>query len=119
MNNLLICFCLFILCATTCKADVEVYPANYDDTHYIGKCDSNAVKKRAHKWGFMSYQKSKDVEMQSKCYETCKILATTKPEMAVSCNNDCNNQQREQRKDGFTAGQGLINLLGIGAALLK
>lgn len=119
MKQLLICFCLCMFMAVASRAETEIYPANQEENHYIGKCDSNVIKKRAHKWGFMSYQKSKDVEMQTRCFDTCDILAKLDAAQAVSCVRECNDREREQRARGLEAGSGILNLLGLGAALLK
>ena len=93
--------------------DENLAPANLAGNQYVNKCDSDAVKKRAHKWGFMGYQKSLDVQMQGKCYSTCELIAQTSPNDAVTCIRECGDQQREQRND---AANGITN--GINASSL-
>lgn len=83
--------------------DETLRPANLKENHYIGKCDSDAVKKRAHKWGFMGYQKQLDVQMQTSLLKTCELLVNVDPAQAVACIREYGDQQREQRKDGASA----------------
>jgi hypothetical protein len=98
---------------TSNNFDENLAPANLAGNQYVNKCDSDAVKKRAHKWGFMGYQKSLDVEMQTALLNTCEKLAQTDPAQAVACIREFGDQQREQRKD---AANGITN--GINASSL-
>ncbi len=84
----------------------EAQPVNIDGDHYVQKCDSQRTKRRAHQLGFMSNQKRLDVEMQSECLKVCQNLDG---ESAVSCVRECNDKEREQRKDGWSSGSNLIN----------
>jgi hypothetical protein len=93
--------------------DENLAPANLAGNHYLNKCDSDAVKKRAHRWGFMGYQKQLDVQMQTALLNTCEKLAQTDPAQAVACIREFGDQQREQRKD---AANGITN--GINASSL-
>ena len=110
---------LISLSSLVTRAEVEVYPANNERTHYIGKCDSDAVKKRAHKWGFMSYQKELDVQSQGRCYSTCEKLAELSASEAVTCIRECNDQQREQRLNAGNSMTTGVNALGAGFAVLR
>lgn len=118
---LLLAFVVIAFCSVwqSHSEGVEVYPANQSENHYIGKCDSDAVKKRAHKWGFMSHQKELDVQMQGQCYKTCEMIASNSAPDAVTCIRECNDQQREQRKDGATGLTNGMNALGTGLAIIR
>jgi hypothetical protein len=106
-------------------ADVRVFeldentnaPVNIAGDHYAQKCDSQRTKRRAHQLGFMSDQKRLDINMQTACYDVCKDLASG--ESTVSCIRECNDQQREQRKEGWERGNSLINGLSPLFLLLK
>ncbi len=94
-------------------------PANLEGNHYLNKCDSDAVKKRAHQWGFMGYQKKLDVQMQTSLLTTCEKLVNVDPAQAVACIREYGDQQREQRKDvatGITSG---INAFSLGLQVIK
>lgn len=107
MKHLIIVFCLFA--SLTVKAEVklvELEPVNIDGDHFVQKCDSQGTVRRAHQMGFMSNQKRLDVEMQNGCLTVCEKL---QGESAVSCVRECNDKEREQRKDGWSAGSNLIN----------
>jgi hypothetical protein len=106
-------------------ASVKVYnfdenatPANLEGNHYTQKCDSQRTKRRAHQLGFMSDQKRLDITMQTSCYTVCGQLANS-GESAVSCIRECNDQQREQRKEGWERGNSLINGLSPLLLILK
>lgn len=99
--------------------DETLSPANLGGNQFVGKCDSDAVKKRAHKWGLMGYQKQLDVQMQGKCYSTCELIAKTSANDAVTCIRECGDQQREQRKDAANGITNSINAAGLGLQVIK
>ena len=99
--------------------DETLAPANLAGNHYVGKCDSDAVKKRAHKWGFMGYQKSLDVQMQTALLTTCEKLAETDPAQAVACIREFGDQERERRKDAASGIVSGINASSLGLQVIN
>lgn len=122
---------IFLFCSITVMADVQMWQLSktdndaqpvgvYDEAHIVSECDSQRTKRRAHALSSSNWNKTKDVEMiNGNCLNVCNSIALTDASQAVSCVRECNDREREQRQQGWSAGQGLLGLLGIGAALLK
>ncbi len=130
MNAKLILVCLLLTANLAVNADVAVadlessyYPVaaeNEEYSHNVGTCDSERTKRRAHLFSKSNYNKMKDVEMQSVCYKTCEKLAEEQDASeALSCIRECNDQQREQRQNGFNASRGWLNTASTLGLLLK
>ena len=79
-----ICLCFCLICqqslAQVKLADFETTPkttypvSQYEEGHIVEKCSSERTKRRAHMFSASNFNKTLDVEMQSRCYNTCELL---------------------------------------------
>ena len=64
-------------------------------------------------------QKQIDSETINRCFNTCEILANIDSNNALSCVRECNDREREQRKDSWNSGVNALNNTGLLILLKK
>jgi len=74
---------------------------------------------KANMFSSHNLHKKLDNELINRCFATCELLAESSASEALGCIRECNDREREQRKDGKEGIKDVAGIIGTGLLILK